>query len=768
MQPPAPALQHLLVDVQGFIQGVGFRPLVLRLANEYGQKGWVANTLQGAELAIEGCAGQQQLFLAALSAQLPPFAAIKSLTTTRQPLAHFQDFRIQTSTIDGKPSVFVLPDLACCPHCIGDIYNPDSRFYRYPFTSCCHCGPRYSIMRQQPYDRNHTSMAAFSLCDACLADYHATDDRRCHAQTLACPYCGPQLQLLNAAGHCVSEQDPALMATAELLRSGHIVAIKSIGGFQLLVDASNQQAVERLRQRKQRPCKPFALMVADMPAAHQLAVISPLEQRALTSPAAPIVLLKRRANTALAPAVAPDHPWLGIMLAYSPLHHLLLAACAAPLVATSGNRHNEPICTSTDQALLELAGIADYFLTHDRIIVRPLDDSIVRVINGTITVLRRARGYAPLPIALPAPPLPDGLAVGGHLKNTVAISQHQHIILSPHIGDLDSLASQRQWQKTTADLQDFYQAKPSIILHDRHNAYASSQLASQMNGVQRPVQHHVAHALACMAEHQLVAPALAIVWDGNGLGDDGLLWGGEFLLITPNGYQRYAHLRTFALPGGSKAIQEPRRAALGLLYEIYGDAVFQRENLPFSAQELVLLQTALQKQLNCPRTSSAGRLFDAIASLLGVCQYNHYEGQAAMALEALAEIPPYDLSLTNTPNLPCYDFRLLDGAPVVIDWQPMIGQMLLDLDKLPLAAIAVGFHHSLANMMLAIAEQAGCPTVVLSGGCMQNAYLVSQAVQRLKNAGFAVYCQQNIPPNDGGLAAGQLYALQFIGQTPCA
>ncbi len=762
MKPPALALQHLSVDVQGFIQGVGFRPLVLRLAQQYSQKGWVANTLQGAQLAIEGCAGQQQLFLAALSHQLPPVAEIKSLTTTRQPLANFQDFRIQTSTIDGKPSVFVLPDLACCPACINDINDADSRFYRYPFTSCCHCGPRYSIMRQQPYDRDHTTMAAFSLCDACLADYHATDDRRCHAQTLACPHCGPQLQLLNAGGRCLSEQNSALLATTDLLRAGHIIAIKSIGGFQLLVDAGNQQAIERLRQRKQRPYQPFALMVADVPAAQQLAMISPLEQRALTSPAAPIVLLKRSANTTLAAAVAPDNAWLGIMLAYSPLHHLLLQAFAAPLVATSGNRHNQPISVSTSQALLELAGIADYFLTHDRAIVRPLDDSIVRVINGNITVLRRARGYAPLPITLPAP-LPDSLAVGGHLKNTVAISQHQHIILSPHIGDLDSAASQQQWQKTTADLQDFYQAKPTVILHDHHNAYASSQLASQMNGVQQPVQHHVAHALACMAEHQLLAPALAIVWDGNGRGDDGLLWGGEFLLIKPNGYQRYAHLRTFALPGGSKAIQEPRRAALGLFYEIYGDAVFNHENLPFSAQELALLQAALQKQLNSPCTSSAGRLFDAIASLLGVCQYNHYEGQAAMALEALTENPPDE-----TRHLPCYDFRLLDGTPTVIDWQPMIEQMLLDFDKLPLTAIAAGFHNSLANMMLAIAERVDCPTVVLSGGCMQNAYLVKQAVQGLKNAGFAVYCQQNIPPNDGGLAAGQLYALQFIGQSPCA
>jgi len=758
MKPPALALQHLSIEIQGFIQGVGFRPFVMRLAQQYDQKGWVANTLQGASLAIEGNAEQQQLFLDALSNQLPPVAEIKSLTTTRQPLAYFQDFRIQATIADGNPSVFVLPDLACCPACISDIYNPDSRFYRYPFTSCCYCGPRYSIMRQQPYDRNHTSMASFGLCDACQADYHATDDRRCHAQTLACPHCGPQLQLLDEAGCCLYKQDPTLLVAAELLRAGHIVAIKSIGGFQLLVDAGNQQAVERLRQRKQRPYKPFALMVADMPAAHQLTIINPLEQHALLTPAAPIVLLKRRANITLAPAVAPDNPWLGIMLAYSPLHHLLLQAFAAPLVATSGNRHNEPICVSTDQALVELADIADYFLTHDRAIVRPLDDSIVRIINGTITVLRRARGYAPQPIPLLVP-LQDGLAVGGHLKNTVAISQHQHIILSPHIGDLDSAASQQQWQKTTADLQAFYQATPTVILHDQHNGYASSQLASHMKGTQQPVQHHVAHALACMAEHQQLAPALAIVWDGNGLGDDGLLWGGEFLLIKPNGYQRYAHLRTFALPGGNKAIQEPRRAALGLLYEIYGDAVFQRENLPFSAQELALLQAALRKQLNCPRTSSAGRLFDAIASLLGVCQYNRYEGQAAMALEALANETP----LTNTPNLPCYDFYLLDGAPVVIDWQPMIGQMLLDLDKLPLSDITAGFHNSLAKIMLAVAKRVGCSTVVLSGGCMQNAYLVMQAVQGLKNAGFAVYCQQNIPPNDGGLAAGQLYALQFIG-----
>jgi len=492
-------------------------------------------------------------------------------------------------------------------------------------------------------------------------------------------------------------------------------------------------------------------MVPDLATAQQLCFINALEQTALTSPSAPIVLLKRRDTRQLANAVAPDNNLFGIMLAYSPLHHILLHYFGGPIVATSGNRQNEPICIDNQQALTRLAGIADYFLTHDRPILRPLDDSIVRLINSKITVLRRARGYTPLPITL-STAIPDTLAVGGQLKNTTAISHDRQIILSQHLGDLDAEASQQQFQATLTDLQQFYQITPSRIMHDLHKGYTSSQFADHLGVNKQAVQHHYAHTLSCMAEHDLEPPALGIAWDGSGLGTDNTLWGGEFLLITQQGFQRYAHFRPFSLPGGVKAIQEPRRAALGLLYEI-SSTIFERQNLPFSAQEFLLLQSALTKQLNCPRTTSAGRLFDAVASLLGLCQINEYEGQAAIALENSAA------SISSDQH---YQFQLNGSSPIVIDWQITIEQLLNDTAHSTSGHIAAKFHNTLAEIMLAIAERAGQKNIVLSGGCFQNACLVEKAVAKLTTAGFKVYCHEKIPPNDGGLALGQLYAANYI------
>lgn len=613
-------------------------------------------------------------------------------------------------------------------------------------------------MTGQPYDRAQTGMAAFTVCPECAQDYHTLDNRRFHAQTIACPNCGPQLLVLDDSGNPLAEKHNALMIASRNLLAGKIVAIKGVGGYQLLVDATNQQAIERLRQRKHRPQKPFALMLPDVATAQQLCFISALEQAALRSPAAPIVLLKRRDSGPLADAVAPDSKLLGVMLAYSPLHHLLLNDFGYPVVATSGNRQNEPICIDDRQALTRLAGIADYFLTHNRPIVRPLDDSIVRLINGNITVLRRARGYTPLPITLKTA-MSDALAVGGQLKNTIAISHDRQIILSQHLGDLDSEASQQQFHTTLTDLQQFYQITPASIMHDLHSDYTSSQLAGSLGIKTQPVQHHYAHALSCMAEHGLEPPALGISWDGSGLGADNTLWGGEFLLITPQGFQRYAHFRPFSLPGGVKAIREPRRAALGLLYEIFSGSVFERLDLPFSAQELNLLQSALTKQINCPRTTSAGRLFDAVASLLGLCRITQYEGQAAMALENSAASELSDSHYQFRLN----QFRLNPGDPIVIDWQRTIEQLLKDTAHYTPEHIAAKFHNTLAEIMLAIAERAEQKNIVLSGGCFQNAFLVEKAVRKLNTAGFNVYCHEKIPPNDGGLALGQLYAAKYIG-----
>ena len=736
---------------------MGFRPFIARLAQQNQQNGWIANTTDGVIIAIEGAINQQHQFLDGLNNRLPPFADIKSQTITHQPLVNFQDFQIKASIADGKQSAFVLPDIATCQDCIEEIFDTASRYFNYAFTSCCNCGLRYSIMIKQPYDRANTSMAAFKSCPACEQDYHCIDNRRFHAQTIACPECGPQLSVFDDSGVLLGEKNNALIIASQYLKAGKIVAIKGISGYQLLVDATNLEAIERLRQRKHRPHKPFALMVPDLVTAQKLCVINGLEQAALISYAAPIVLLKRRAPMGLnlfCDSVAPDTNLLGIMLPYSPLHHLLLHEFGLPLVATSGNRQNEPICIDDDQALTRLNGIADYFLTHNRTILRPLDDSIVRDINGNMTVLRRARGYTPIPITLKTA-LPDTLAVGGQLKSTIAISHDQQVILSQHLGDLDSEASQLQFRSTLTDLQQFYRIFPTRNMHDLHSGYTSSQFASHLGKEPQAVQHHYAHALSCMGEHGLEPPVLGIAWDGSGLGTDNTLWGGEFLLITEQGFQRYAHFRSFSLPGGVKAIQEPRRTALGLLYEIFSDSVFRRQDLPFSRQELSLLQPALNKQVNCPRTTSAGRLFDAVASLLGLCQINRYEGQAAMMLENSAATILSDQH---------YQFQLSNSMPIVYDWQITIEQILDDIaQNTSPALIAAKFHNNLAEIILAIAMRAEQKNIVLSGGCFQNALLVEKAVGKLKTAGYTVYCHEKVPPNDGGLALGQIYAAKYIG-----
>jgi len=777
------------------------RPFIVRLAKQTQQNGWVANTANGLSIAIEGNVDLQQQFLYHLNNDAPPLAIIASQTISLQPLAHFSDFQIKDSAIDGKQSAFVLPDLAICPDCVSDISNPASRFYRYPFTSCSQCGPRYSIMLNQPYDRERTTMAGFKYCADCEHEYQTVDNRRFHAQTIACSHCGPALQLLDHEGNTLAEND-VLLAAGDYLRAGKILAVKGIGGFQLLVDATNQDAIERLRIRKHRPQKPFALMVADLAAAQALCFINDIEQQALSSYAAPIVLLNKLSGTSIADAVAPESSLLGVMLAYSPLHHLLLHDFGAPLVATSGNRHNEPICIDNDQALEQLAGIADYFLIHNRPILRPLDDSIVRLIGDKFTVLRRARGYVPTPITLKSV-FPDMLAVGGQLKNTVAVSHGKQILLSQHLGDLDSAATQRQFDATVTDLQDFYQIQPVKIMHDLHRDYASSHSAerlaatftSPLNTV--AVQHHYAHILSCMAEHNLEPPLLGIAWDGSGLGSDNTLWGGEFLRLHAKGFQRYAHFRPFALPGGYKAIQEPRRAALGMLYEMLADRAFDRNSLGFSDPELQLLRSALSKHINCPRTTSVGRIFDAVASLLGLCQINHYEGQAAMILENCA--------VNAIQSDAFYDFQLTETEPLVINWQLMLEQLLDDIitpalvitdnpfglspsallrtglskphetspstssgrtvfnDRINKALIADKFHNTLTEIILAVAVRAGEQSVVLSGGCFQNALLVEKILSRLKTAGFTVVCHEKIPPNDGGLALGQLYATKYTG-----
>jgi hydrogenase maturation protein HypF len=752
---------RLLIRVRGAVQGVGFRPFVYRLAQELRLAGSVQNTAQGVTVDIEGRAADVETFLLRLDRDRPPRSYLQSLEPTELVPCAQNGFAIRPSDLTGLKSAVVTPDIATCPQCLQDIFDPANRRFRYPFTNCTHCGPRFSIIEALPYDRANTSMKAFVMCPACAAEYEDPDDRRYHAQPNACPRCGPQLALETPSGEALAQGEAALLAGAEALRRGQILALKGIGGFQLLVAAHLPEAVARLRQRKQREVKPLAVMAPSLDWAHQWCAVSPTEARLLQAPEAPIVLLRRRRESAPCitpcPAVAPGNPYLGVLLPNTPLHHLLLADVGFGVVATSGNLSEEPICIDNLEARQRLGGIADLFLAHDRPIVRHVDDSVARVALGREMILRRARGYAPLPIELPEAG-PATLAVGGHLKNTVAVAQGSLAFLSQHIGDLSNLASIRAFGQVAADLQRLFGVTPEIVAADAHPQYASTRLAEKHGATVFPVQHHHAHVLACMAENHLSTPVLGVAWDGTGYGLDGTIWGGEFLRVGQANFDRLAHLRTFRLPGGEQAVQEPRRCALGVLFEIYGEASFGMKELAciraFSSKDLKALKPALTRGVNSPQTSSAGRLFDAVAALLDLRQESRFEGQAAMELEFAAE---------DTGTEDVYPFSLGEPeseTPWVLDWEPMIRQMIDDvLRPQPVWILAARFHNTLAAMIVAVARQAGEPHVVLSGGCFQNRLLTARAVGELRAAGYQAFWHQRVPPNDGGIALGQLMAV---------
>ncbi len=754
--------QRLYIQIQGIVQGVGFRPFIYRLAHDLALMGWVNNSAQGVAIEVEGGRVVLDVFLCRLEQEKPPRSQIQTLTATILDPVGYSDFTIREST-EGKKMAIVLPDIATCPDCIRELFDPTNRRYRYPFINCTHCGPRFSIIRGLPYDRPNTTMQAFELCVACQREYTNPNDRRFHAQPNACPQCGPQLALWDCEGKVLATQDDALSLSATAIRQGKILAVKGLGGFHLMTDACSEPAVQRLRQLKQRPAKPFALMYPALDSVKAHCELSELEEQLLRSPEAPIVLLRRKpsAHDDLLPcsSVAPDNPYLGIMLPSTPLHHLLMAALNAPVIATSGNLAGEPICTDELEALQRLGTIADAFLVHNRTIAHPIDDSVVRVVMNRSMVLRRARGYAPLPIQL-ASPTPTILAVGAHLKNAIAFSIDQQAFVSQHIGDLETAPALEAFQQTVTDFQDLYDHKPIAIACDLHPDYASTLWAEQSGLPVISVQHHYAHALSCMAEHRIEGSVLAIAWDGTGYGLDGTLWGGEFLHITETSFQRVAHLRTFRLPGGDLAIKEPRRAALGLLYEYFGEKLFDLRSLDplqaFSELELSFLKVALRRHLNAPITSSVGRLFDAIASILNLKQHSQFEGQAAMKLE---------FALEGVETNEYYPFEVLesiparDGSEIAIDWATTLQGVLKDRERSQsLPVISAKFHNTLVEMIVAVAQRVQEQQVVLTGGCFQNKYLLEKAIARLQAEHFYPYWHQQIPPNDGGIALGQIVA----------
>ncbi|MFI8950154.1 carbamoyltransferase HypF [Streptomyces sp. NPDC053750] len=774
------------VVVRGVVQGVGFRPFVYGLATDLRLAGHVTNTGDGVVVEVEGPAVAVDRFCASLAPDAPPLAVVESVEETEVPATEESGFSILPSRDGDRVRTLVAPDTATCRDCLTELADPTDRRHHHPFITCTHCGPRFTIVTGLPYDRAHTTMAGFPLCADCAREYRDPADRRFHAQPVACPACGPRLRLVTADGKDVvatngaAHGDPVAGARF-LLAAGAVVAVKGIGGYHLACDATRPEAVAELRRRKARGAKPFAVMARDVPDIEHLVHLGPVERELLTGRVRPVVLMRRRTGVrpvpgAVLPAdgVAPGSPDLGVMLPYTPVHHLLLGTVgpdtrgAAPrlLVMTSGNLSGEPIVTDDDEALERLAGLADAWLTHDRAIHVPCDDSVVRVCDGEPLVLRRSRGYAPLPVTLPVPVAP-ALAVGGDLKNVFCLGQGDRAWLSAHIGDMDDLSTQRALARAARQLESVTGVHPEVLVTDTHPAYRSASWARRHAGGRpvRRVQHHHAHIASVLAEHGVPdgGRVIGVAFDGTGHGDDGTVWGGEFLIAGYDGFRRFAHLAPVPLPGGDAAVRRPYRMALA---HLHAAGLAPGPDLPCTAAcppvELSLLERQLASGLNCVPTSSMGRLFDAVSSLAGVCHHAGYEAQAAIELEGAAVAAGDDVDAD-----PRYTFRLAagrrrsDGTPLLADPAPLLGAVMEDVRRgVTVAVVAARFHHAVARLVRTVCaaarEETGLRTVALTGGVFANTVLSSASARGLRADGFTVLRHREIPPNDGGLALGQL------------
>lgn len=695
-------MHRLRLSVSGLVQGVGFRPYVHRLASSLNLTGLVRNSLAGALIEVEGPEPLLRYFLERLHRDLPPPALIFSSEASWLAPAGLSSFVIEYSEDKGETLASVLPDLAPCPDCIEEFSDPHQRRYLYPFTNCTRCGPRFTIVTALPYDRPNTTMAEFPLCAACAGEYRNPEDRRFHAQPIACPTCGPAL----SAG---------LASIASELQHGRIVALKGVGGYQLLCDATNETAVHRLRERKRREWKPLAVLISSIAEVRRFATPASADERLLTSRAAPIVLVPARGSS-LAPAVRNGSPWVGVMLPSSPLHLALTRAFPHPLVCTSGNLSDEPIATNNADARNRLAGVADAFLHHNRPIARPCDDSVTRVILDRESILRRARGYAPLPVWIGGA-LPRVLAVGGHLKNTIALAIGPQVVVSQHIGDLDSPESREAFHSAIDDLCRLYRFTPDLIACDLHPDYYSTVWARQQDKPVLSFQHHIAHTASCAAENDLHGPFLGVAWDGTGLGLDGSIWGGEFFLCEEGRYTRVAHLRPFWVPGGDAAMKDCRRPAAAILH---------------SLGERTEYSEILDKRVHCFETTSVGRLFDALAALGGFAEANRYEGEAGLLMEAAARRSRTRMAYP------------LPGG----DWRQLIHEYRVKPSPRR-------FHLALANWIVEVARAHKAKQVALSGGCFQNALLTELTAAKLARHHIRTAIHQRVPANDGGLSLGQ-------------
>jgi hydrogenase maturation protein HypF len=737
--------------VTGLVQGVGFRPFVHRLALRHHLGGWVRNATGDVQIAVEGVPAALEEFIAGLRGEAPPLARIETLAREPGEVLGLEHFSILPSARESGRRQPVSPDVGICSACEAELFDPANRRFRYPFITCTDCGPRYTVIESMPYDRERTSMAVFRQCPACLAEYHDPADRRYHSETNSCPECGPRLSM-SAGSPGIADSAAALTGAAQILAGGGILAVRGLGGFHLAVDAGNPDAVARLRTRKERDAKPLAVMVRTLEDARRLATIGAVEAELLTSPERPIVLLCARPGNGLAPGVAPGLSQVGIMLAYTPLHHLLLELAGRPLVMTSGNRSDEPIATGNREALTRLGAIADGFLLHDRDIVARYDDSVVRVVRDAPVLLRRARGYAPLPLLLPVPSPRPLLAVGPHLKNTLTLVHGGTAYVSQHIGDLDSPETLDHFEATLAASRRLFRIEPEVVVRDAHPEYLSTRLAEEVGLPTIRVQHHHAHIAAVMAEHGVTAPVLGIAYDGTGYGDDGTTWGAEFLVADLTGYTRVGHLLPAPLPGGDRAARAPWRAALGYLSTDPGAAASFRVAFEgVDARERAVAERQIMGRCNAPIASSMGRLFDAAAAVIGLRRYSSYEGQAAMELESLAARRP-------ATEYPCR-FQETDGR-LVLDPLPLLAWLGARRQRgVDPADLAADFHASIAwstaGMALRLARAGGVGTVVLGGGVFQNARLLESLQGRLETAGLRVLTPRRLSPNDGAISYGQ-------------
>jgi len=761
-------MHGLRIHITGIVQGVGFRPFVYGLATRFNLKGWVRNTSAGVDIEVDGDRDILDSFLKALRDESPPLSRIDELTASFGPASGFNTFDIIHS--ESIPSAFqpISPDVAICDDCLREMLDPNDRRYRYPFINCTNCGPRFTIIKDIPYDRPKTTMAPFAMCPDCEREYKDPLNRRFHAQPVACPVCGPHvwLEMQNAEGGM--QNDEAIQETQRLLAQGKILAIKGLGGFHLACDATNAKSVSELRQRKLRVDKPFALMMPDVETIEQHCFVSQAERELLTSSARPIVLLKRKSESNIAKEVAPNQDWIGVMLPYTPLHHVLFTDSIPPLVMTSGNLSEEPIATDNDEARTRLSTLADAFLMHNRDIHIRCDDSVVRVFSEQLSVnsqqsadhrslftypLRRSRGYSPFPVKLPWE-VPQLLAAGSELKNTFCITNKNYAFLSHHIGDMENYETLKSYEQGVEHFERLFRVKPEAIAYDLHPNYLATRYAlerSERGNIRTiGVQHHHAHIASCMAEHRLDGsrPVIGVSFDGTGYGEDGAIWGGEFLIADYKSYQRAFHLEYFPLPGGDASTKKPARTVLALLWSLGLDWDERLASvMEFSEAERSILRTQLEKKINTPLTSSMGRLFDAVAALAGVRQSVNYEGQAAIEFESLADSAEGEV----------YSFALNQDEVQV---RSVVEALIKDvMAGIHISKISARFHHGLAEGVRMVVQKmsadSGIREVALSGGVWQNITLLRRTLSLLQEDGLEVYIHRKVPPNDGGLALGQ-------------